>query len=284
MNVAERIYFFVTRSLGKLTGKYYFEDYVRVYPDGIVINRLGRRKRSTENERNNYLNHRKFYEFAAQFVRGKTVADIGCGSGYGCDILKRSGAASVFGCDISRSAIAFAEKRFPGAAEFSVQGITSLDAYRSGSFDVTVSSEVLEHIKEYGKEDEAVRELKRISAPGGVVVLGTPNLEMTDDHGFSFDEIDSLLARHFRDYVIFENAIVPAGARKRLWAERQREGRVGTVITQAIAFEEAYLPGAVAVEVKQGSSAGSWTLGSTVVDTSLLHNTHSWVVVALVDE
>jgi len=30
------------------------------------------------------LNHLKFYRFAAQFVRGKRVGDIGCGSGYGC--------------------------------------------------------------------------------------------------------------------------------------------------------------------------------------------------------
>jgi len=76
--------------------KHYFEDFIedydRVYPDRLVFNIFGRRREYSRLDRINYLNHQKFYKFAAQFVKGKVVCDIGCGSGHGCEILKKSGA------------------------------------------------------------------------------------------------------------------------------------------------------------------------------------------------
>lgn len=246
-----------------------------------MINRLGRRIVPTRNEINNYLNHRKFYEFAAQFVEGRRVVDVGCGSGYGCEILAGAGAAGVHGCDVSERAVAYARDRFRGVADFRVQGITDLRGYAAGSFEVTVSSEVLEHIEEYGREDDAVRELKRVTAPGGVLVVGTPNVELTDDHGFTFDEIDALFRRHFRDYVVFENALVPFGARRELWAARQREGRTGVVVSERIDLDQTFLPGGEAAEVKTGLAPGTFRVGGVEVDTTLLHNTHSWVVIAV---
>jgi 2-polyprenyl-3-methyl-5-hydroxy-6-metoxy-1,4-benzoquinol methylase len=273
----------VTHPIGWLSGRYYFEDYIRVYPDGIVLNRLGRRRAPSRFELNNYLNHKKFYAFAAQFVRERVVADVGCGSGYGSALLKEAGARQVFGADVSMPAIAFAKERYAHLVTFSVQPITNMRLYRDGEFDVTVSSEVLEHIKEYGKEDEALAEIKRITRPRGVVVLGTPNTELLGDHGFSYEEIDALMRRHFSTYCVFENALVPLGHLREHWERRLAEGRIGVVVTQNINLSETALPEGAQPQLKTGVEPGTYQLHDLAIDTTTLHNTHSWIVVAKTD-
>jgi SAM-dependent methyltransferase len=270
----------LTHAIGLVSGRFYFEDFVRVYPDGLVFNRLGVRKQATQFQLNNYVNHRKFYQFAAQFARGRVVADIGCGSGYGCAILKAAGASRVAGADLSRHAIGFARRHYASDAEFSVQGTTDLRLYPDSTFDLVVSSEVLEHVKEYDKEDAAVRELKRIARSSAVVVIGTPNSEVLGDHGFSFEEIDSLMTRHFTRYCIFENALIPSSEAERLWSARLASGRTGVVVSESIDLAEtALVPGDVP-RVKSGSQAGTYALDNLTIDTTLLHNTHSWIAVA----
>ena len=63
-----RIWEYLTHLLGKITKKYYWEDYIRVYPQGICINRRGMKREPLQNDINNFLNHQKFYKFAAQFA------------------------------------------------------------------------------------------------------------------------------------------------------------------------------------------------------------------------
>ncbi len=266
--------------LGRVTGKYYFEDFVRVYPDDICINRLGKQRPATASDVKNYLNHRKFYNFAAQFADGAIAADIGCGSGYGVALLKQAGARRVNGSDASNSAIRFPREHFGDVAEFSVQGITDMNLFSDGQFDLVVCSEVLEHIKEYGKEHQALAEIRRIARPDGVVILGTPNSEMLGDHGFSFFEIDALMREHFSQYCIFENALVPFGTSKNDWAQRLAEGQTGVIVSQAIDIVETVLPDEGVAEIKEGIPAGVYHLGDMAIDTTRLHNTHSWAIVA----
>ncbi len=143
---------------------------------------------------------------------------------------------------------------------------------------------MLEHIKEYGKEDVAVSEIRRITRAGGTVIIATPNSELLPDHGFSYEEIDALIRRHFRRYVVFENALVPSSQLARsAWEARRASGRVGTVITEAIRFDETVLLDDTIPETKVGEPPGSLMLGDLAIDTSLLHNTHSWVAVARKD-
>lgn len=240
-------------------------------------------KRASPNDVNNFINHSKFYAFAAQFAHGATVADIGCGSGYGCALLKNAGAVRVCGADVSKKAVRFANKRYGALAEFSVQGITNLNLYPDDLFDLVVASEVLEHIKEYGKEDEAVEEVKRITRPGGVILFGTPNSELLGDHGFSFEEIDTLIRHHFTQYCVFENALIPLGYSRHLWKRRLAEGRTGVIVTETINLRETVLPDGMTPELKKGIPAGIYRLGSIDIDTRLLHNTHSWTIVAIKD-
>ena len=260
---------------------YYYEDYIRVYPDGVNFNKYGRRKKATKDDIINFINHCKFYTFAAQFVTDKVVADIGCGSGYGCQILKESHAARVYGTDISKPGIEFARARYGTYAEFSVQGITDLKEYPGSSFDVTVCSEVLEHIKEYRKEDRAIKELKRVTKEGGIIVIGTPNTEMLDNHGFSFDEIKTLLAGNFDEYCIFENALIPYSEKRSSWNERSSASNVGIIVTQDLNLNEMVLPRGVKPELKKGLPSGSVNVLGLEINTGLLHNTHSWIAIAV---
>lgn len=285
MSLARNIKNTIAHLRGRLTGTYYAEDFVRVYPDGTIYDKDGKPGRASQNDINNYLNHRKFYLFVAQFVKGAAaVADVGCGSGYGCAMLRDAGASRVCGADLSEQALGYARKHYGGRAEFSMQGITDLREYSDGAFDVTISSEVLEHIKEYGKENLAVKELKRITRPGGVVILGTPNSELLGKHGFSFEEIDGLMKRHFRRYRIFENALLPSGKSRRLWEERLSAGRTGVIITERINLKETVRLSPGPPEIKRGIEAGMYNFDELKIDTTLLHNTHSWVVIAVKDK
>lgn len=282
MSIKKRVYNFSTHFVGKVTRRYYFEDHIRVYPDGIVFNRFGKTMQPLKTDINNFLNHCKFYKFAAQFVKDKCVADVGCGSGYGCKILKISGATVVCGSDISRQSIRFAKSRYSDFAEFTLQGITDMKKYQDDSFDVSISNEVLEHIKEYRMEEKAISELKRITRSGGLLIIGTPNKEMLGEHGFSFDEVQSLFQKNFLQFVIFENALAPFGDKRPLWEHRLSEGKIGVTVSENINLSETVITDDVTnPEIKKGIEAGEFEFAPYTIDTTLLHNTHSWVVLAV---
>ena len=280
--LGKRLMYPVTHLVGRATGRYYFEDYMRVYPGGIAYNRLGVRRRARPHDLKNFRNHMKFYGFVAQFVPGQRMIDVGCGSGYGCKVLRDAGAAEVHGADISRHALRFARKHFGQDATFTRQSITALDDYPDGFGDVVVSSEVLEHIKEYGLESDAVRELRRVTKPGGLLVLATPNSELLAEHGFSWDEISTLVASHFDEFRIFENALVPFEPSARAtWEERLASGRTGVIVSERIDLDETVMPDGATPELKRGQAPGELEFAGRRFDTGRLHNTHSWVVLAV---
>jgi 2-polyprenyl-3-methyl-5-hydroxy-6-metoxy-1,4-benzoquinol methylase len=272
----------LTHGIGRTKGRNYFEDFVRVYPGGIAYNRLGLRRPARPDDLRNFRNHVRFYEFAAQFVDGSGVVDVGCGSGYGCRVLREAGAAHVHGTDVSSHALHFAQSRFSEYATFTRQSITDLSEYRDGLGDVVVSSEVLEHIREYGLERRALSELRRITRPGGLLVLGTPNAELLGDHGFRWDELATLVGDYFDDVCIFENALVPFEPESRsAWERRVATDATGVIVSQSIVLEEAVAPAGAPIELKQGLAPGRFEFAGRSVDTQLLHNTHSWVVLAV---
>jgi hypothetical protein len=106
---------------------------------------------------------------------------------------------------------------------------------------------------------------------------------MLDGHGFSFDEIHALFDRNFSKFCIFENALVPFGDSKSLWGKRLKENKLGVIISEPINLEETFLPDGNIPEIKTGIKAGSYTFEEYEIDTTLLHNTHSWVVLAIND-
>jgi ubiquinone/menaquinone biosynthesis C-methylase UbiE len=109
------------------------------------------------------------YAFASRFVAGKRVLDIACGEGYGAAALHKAGAASVIGVDISESVCSHARTKYGLDAR---QGAAEHIPLPDQSVDVIVSFETIEHVRD---PHRFLDECARVLAPGGRLVISTPN-------------------------------------------------------------------------------------------------------------
>lgn len=109
--------------------------------------------------------------------RPPRILDAGCGTGGMLLRLEASahgiGTPTLHGTDCSRLALSLARRRGPFA--LSAASVDRLP-YRSGSFDLIVSLDVLYH-RQVTSDSAALREFARCLRPGGVVVLNLPAYE-----------------------------------------------------------------------------------------------------------
>lgn len=107
---------------------------------------------------------------------GGRILDVGCGRGAISAALAPYG--TITGVDIVESAIVIARELFP-ELDFRRASVEDLNRTQAGSFDVVVSTEVIEHVP----ADEQLGFLNAIAdalTPGGHVVLTTPRGELHD--------------------------------------------------------------------------------------------------------
>ena len=119
--------------------------------------------------------HRARYAFAGAHVRGLRVLDAACGTGYGTRMLRDAGAAHVTGMDVGDAQIAYARRHFGGAGVDFVRGDVTCDG-PTGAYDVVVSFETIEHVPDYAA---ALRTMRRVLVPGGLLVVSSPNRHVT---------------------------------------------------------------------------------------------------------
>lgn len=145
--------------------------------------------------------HLDRYNFACNYTENKIVADIACGTGYGTELLHKSGnAQKVYGIDISSEAIAYAKKHHHCGHDIEYICASGTNtALEDASIDVVVSFETIEHV-----EDDVglIKEFARILKPGGKLVCSTPNrwpLALAVHHVKEYDErsFTDLLASDF---------------------------------------------------------------------------------------
>jgi ubiquinone/menaquinone biosynthesis C-methylase UbiE len=99
------------------------------------------------------------------------ILDVGCGDGFSTSVAATRNRGHRFaGLDWSASSLAKAADR--GMAVL-MAGIDASLPIKSGSVDVVVMSEVIEHLVD---TDSAVEEALRVLRPGGTLLLSTPNL------------------------------------------------------------------------------------------------------------
>lgn len=114
------------------------------------------------------------YRFALQFVRGRRVLDIACGEGYGAAALQQAGAASLTGVDVSAETCAHAARRY---GINTVVGDAQKIPLKDAAVDVVVSFETIEHLPH---PELFLDECVRVLAPGGKLIVSTPNREVYD--------------------------------------------------------------------------------------------------------
>ncbi|MBI4299826.1 MAG: methyltransferase domain-containing protein, partial [Chloroflexi bacterium] len=110
------------------------------------------------------------YRFALAKVEGRRVLDAACGTGYGSRLLAEK-ATFVQGVDVSPESVLYAGQHYrsPNVA-FSTMDIRYL-ALASRSFDVVVSFETIEHIRE---ADAFLGEVCRVLKESGEFIVSTP--------------------------------------------------------------------------------------------------------------
>jgi 2-polyprenyl-6-hydroxyphenyl methylase/3-demethylubiquinone-9 3-methyltransferase len=101
---------------------------------------------------------------------GKSALDVGCGAGLLTEPLARLGAAAT-GIDAAPEVIAVAQEHASAMGltiDYRVEAIERLD----GQFDLMTCMEVIEHVADPA---EFVKSLAKRLAPGGLLVMSTPN-------------------------------------------------------------------------------------------------------------
>ena len=150
-----------------------------------------------------FQRHVVAYDFVARSLAGARVLDAGCGEGYGTDRLTAV-AAEVTGVDLEEPVIRRAASRYP-RARFDAANLVSLPYF--------------EHLH---SPQEFLTECARVLAPGGLLIISTPNrLTFSPDgmrnpfHTFEFapEELRATVAQHFSS---IELAGTFHGARVRL--------------------------------------------------------------------
>lgn len=104
-------------------------------------------------------------------LAGKSALDVGCGAGLLAEPLARLG-ATVTGVDAAAENIAAAQDHASGAGLAIDYRAGELSAQGLGTFDLVCAMEVIEHVAD---KSAFVASLARHLAPGGLIVLSTPN-------------------------------------------------------------------------------------------------------------
>lgn len=190
-----------------------FENYV--YPKSIVLSYFLFRKRyfwqlkfDSVGERTDpnvvwmlptFFQHQKVYEFCKRLAKGKTVLELGCGSGLGAFEISKV-AKEVLAVDIHSQSIAKAKEIYQRRnLKFECFDVTKFKT--SKKFDLVVSFQVIEHLE---KPEDFLLNVKSLMKKKGFFLLSTPN-RLTQSFNenpyhireYSKKELEEILSRFF---------------------------------------------------------------------------------------
>lgn len=174
------------------------------------------------------------YRFVGPLMAERRVLDLGCGAGYGSEILRQAGASGVIGLDIAAQAVAHAQVSYSAPGTRFVVGDGQRLPLPDGCVDRVVAFEVLEHVED---REALVQEVHRVLRGKGIFILSTPNRLTYNEtrpnganpfhvHEFDRDELRSLLVRRFHrihlyDQVFTEGVLIQAEDESLSGAQRE---------------------------------------------------------------
>ncbi len=139
------------------------------------------------------------YWWAARLAPGRRVLDAGCGTAYGARMLAEAGAEHVTGIDRAAGVLEAARPSVPANVDLLAGDLRELP-FEDRSFDLVVCFEVIEHLE---RPDDALRELARVLAADGVLLVSSPNREVYEPgnphhlHEYTPAELRGALERYF---------------------------------------------------------------------------------------
>jgi len=115
----------------------------------------------------------KAYYLSLDYISGD-VLEVGCGEGRGVELILPK-ARSFTGIDKIHDVVDTLKARFP-EGDFRQMIIPPFNELKDNSFDIVISFQVIEHIK----DDLAyLKEIHRVLKPGGKALITTPNIKMS---------------------------------------------------------------------------------------------------------
>ncbi len=115
----------------------------------------------------------KAYVLAQDYVHGDLL-EVGCGEGRGLDLLLKK-VDSYTAIDKIGAVLETLRSKYP-EGEFIQANIPPFSDLHDDSFDVVVSFQVIEHIKD---DKTFLSEIQRVLKPGGKALITTPNIKKT---------------------------------------------------------------------------------------------------------
>jgi SAM-dependent methyltransferase len=113
----------------------------------------------------------------APYLDGRKIAralEAGCGTGYLSYLLQSRRRLPVVPMDLSADGLRYAREM---GVEWPVQGDTCKLPFPAGAFDLVLSMDVLPHLP-CGSEGQAVKEMARVLAPGGLLAVRAAALDI----------------------------------------------------------------------------------------------------------
>jgi ubiquinone/menaquinone biosynthesis C-methylase UbiE len=115
----------------------------------------------------------KAYYLAEEYINGDLL-EIGCGEGRGIELLKDR-CNSFTAIDKIKPVLDELAVKFPDV-KFTHDNIPPFNKVEDNAYDVIISFQVIEHIK---NDKLYLEEIKRVLKPGGKALITTPNIKKT---------------------------------------------------------------------------------------------------------